>query len=255
MNQEQSQNPGLLNFFCFKHVIKPYIAITIILSLLAGISCLAQDQASFERSRIFREFSTDDLNYDVVTYNFDGISQTPYEVMNAGLKAIRKEGLKNSKEMTLLIFCDLKTTDRSYKAVYPYGIYFKTAAIKDPQVPIQDLTNTAIVTSPMHWDKRINEWIYLTNNVSKSGPEILENANYTMSTNTLDRGWFMSLDDLTNKAAVYAKFGKPRYFVWEHGTYSEIYPVDDTDRAQVGTVRIWYEADKVTKTGSYMDNK
>jgi hypothetical protein len=254
--------------------MKRYVVIAAILCLLAGVCCLPQvktavnraifivalrlgvpvDQASFERSRIFREFTIDDPNYDVVIYNFDGTKgNTPSEVMNTGLKAIRKEGLHHSKEMTLLIFCDLKAADRTHKAVFPYGLFLESAAIKDSRISTKDLANTTLVKSPMNWDYRINDWIYTTNNTSSSGPEVIGNADYTKSTNALDRGWFLYLDDLTNKAEVYAKFGKPKYYVKERGTYSEVYPVDEGDQA--GTVRIWYEADKVTRTGCYETNK
>ena len=107
----------------------------------------------------------------------------------------------------------------------------------------------------MNWDNRINEWVYTTNNAVTSGPDVVDNANYTRSTNALDPGWFMHLDDLKSKEQVYGKFGVPKYYVRELGTYSEIYLVEDTDRGQAGTVRIWYNGDRVTKTGCYMENK
>lgn len=254
--------------------MKRYVVIAATLCLFASVCCVPQvktafnraiffvelhlgvplDQASFERSRIFTEFTIDDPSYDVLIYNFDGTKgNIPSEVMNAGLKAIRKGGLKNSKKMTLLIFCDLKAADRSHKAVFPYGLFLESAAIRDTRISTKDLANTTLVKSPMNWDYRINDWIYTTNNVSSTQPEVSENADYTKSTNALDKGWFLYLDDLTNKAEVYAKFGKPKYYVRERGTYSEVYPVDEGDQA--GTVRIWYEADKVTRTGSYETNK
>jgi hypothetical protein len=54
---------------------------------------------------------------------------------------------------------------------------------------------------------------------------------------------------------VYAKFGKPLYYIREEGTNSEVYPVDDEDRSQAGTVRVWYIEDRVISTGCYMTNK
>ncbi len=80
-----------------------------------------------------------------------------------------------------------------------------------------------------------------------------ENPDYVRFTNALERGWFLRLRELTSKAEVYAKFGTPRYYVRELGTYSEVYPVDDA--GQSGTVRIWYDGDRVIKTGGYMTNK
>lgn len=201
-------------------------------------------------------FTLDDPIYDYVIYYFDGAkAATPTEVARAGLRAIRRRGFEHTKKMTLVVFCNLTSASKSTEAVYPFGLYLESEAIRSRTVPIDALSSRPLVKHPMNWDRRINEWVYITNNAAKNGPEVAENTNYVRSTNALDRGWFMALDDLTNRAEVYTKFGTPRYYVRELGTYSEVYPVEDADRGQAGTVRIWYEGDRVTNAGCYMENK
>ena len=238
----------------------PQVKRSIVLTCLtvAGRLGVPLDEASAQVSRVgtYKEYTVSDPLYDVLIYYFDGTrGETPSSMVSTGLKAIRKGGFNYSKKMTLLIFCDLTRTDKSPKAVYPYGLFLDSAAIKNRGISLEDLAGSPLIKSPMNWDSGINDWIYTTNNMSNSGPQVSENADYTKSTNALERGWFLDLDHLTNKVEVYAKFGKPQYYVRESGTYSEMYPVDDENRSQAGTVRIWYVGDRVTRTGCYMTNK
>jgi hypothetical protein len=216
------------------------------------------DEASAQIPRVgkYKEYTLDDPVFDYLIYHFDGASRnTPAEVANAGLRAIRRGGFKHTKKMTLVIFCNLTAASKSSEAVYPFGLFLESDAIRNRRVPVEDLARQPIVMHPMTWDGRINEWVYATNSLTKSGPDVTENPDYVRFTNALEPGWFMGLDNLTNKAEVYAKFGVPRYYVRELGTYSEIYPVDDAERGQAGTARVWYDADRVTKAGCYMTNK
>lgn len=107
----------------------------------------------------------------------------------------------------------------------------------------------------MNWNYKINDWVYSTNNFNSSEPKITENPNYVKSSAGLDKGWFLELDELKNRVEVHAKFGDPKYLVEDRGAHSEVYPVKDVNRNQTGIVRIWYDGDKVTKTGCYMENK
>jgi hypothetical protein len=216
------------------------------------------DEASAQVPRLgqYKEFTIDDPVYDCLIYYFDGTKgSSPTEVVSGGIKAIRGGGFRHKKKMTLVIFCNLTTTGKSSEAIYPFGLFLESAAIRNHTIPVGNLASQPLVAHPMNWDGRISDWIYTTNNATKNGPDVAENANYVKFTNALERGWFMDLDNLTNKTEVYTKFGVPRYYVRESGTYSEIYPVDDTERGQAGTVRIWYDGDRVTNTGCYMTNK
>ena len=237
--------------------MKRYVVIGSIFCLLAGVCCLSQvDQASFERSRIFRELTTDDPNYDLVVYNFDGTKKTnQVDVATAGIGTIRRGGINHTKKMTLVIFCNLTAAIKSDETVYPFGLFLETDAIRNHKIPVADLVGQPFVLHPMNWDHRINDWVYTTNNATKNGPDVTENLSYVRSTNTLESGWFLPPSTPTNKAEVYMKFGVPRYYVREHGTYSEVHPVDDKDRNQAGTARFWYDADLVTNMGCYMTNK
>jgi hypothetical protein len=269
--------------------MKRYVAIAVSLCLLAGVYCLTPakafvntaivivagrlgfnvselawrldvplDEAMAQRPRDgrYKEYTVADSSFDVLIYYFDGDKRDkPTEVASNGLKAIRKGGFAHRKKMTLLIFCNLTATEKTRKAVYPYGLFLESAAIINRGVSISEMARGPLIQSPMNWDYRINEWTYTTNNASKAGPEIRENPAYTPSTNALEAGWFMDLRNLTNKTQVYTKFAAPRYYVREGGAYSEVYPVYDTSRSQAETVRIWYDAEKVTNAGCYMTNK
>lgn len=233
-----------------------------VLCVCAGTAVVLMGQplseAAVQVPRIgqYKEYSVDDPTYDYIIYYFDGAKgKSRVETATAGVEAIRRGGFKHAKRMTLIIFCDLTTPSKAHDIVYPFGLFLESAAIRDRTVLTGQLASGPLITHPMNWDKRINEWVYTTNNASSSGPEVAENASYTKCTNALNRGWFMDLDDLKDKQQVYDKFGVPKYYVRELGTYSEIYPVDDIDRGQAGTVRIWYNGDRVTKTGCYMVNK
>lgn len=269
--------------------MKRYVIIGASLCLLAGVYCLTPvkalvntaivvvagrlgfdeyrlawrldvplDEAMAQRPRVGKcqEFAVEDSNYDVLIYDFDGArGDKPSNVAAAGLKAIRKGGFSHQKKMTLLIFCNLTTSEKSHKTVYPYGLFLESAKLRERGTSITELSRSPMIESPMNWDYRVNEWIYTTNNGSKAGPDITENQAYTPSTNALEGGWFMDVRNLTNKAEAYAKFGVPRYYVREQGGYSEVYPVDDTSRSQTGTVRVWYHGERVIKAGCYMENK
>jgi hypothetical protein len=219
---------------------------------------LPMDDASARLSRIgqYEEFTTDDAVYDYLIYNFDGTKKTnQVDVATAGIRTIRRKEFKHTKKMTLVIFCNLTTTSKSSEIVYPFGLFLESDAIRSHKVPIADLVGQPFVLHPMNWDYRINEWVYTTNNATKSGPDVTENTNYVRATNALDPGWFLNVRYLTNKAGVYIKFGVPRYYVRENGAYSEVHPVDDTKANQAGTVRFWYNGNLVTNTGLYMTNK
>ncbi len=215
------------------------------------------DEASAQRPRIggYKEYSIDDPSYDVLIYSFDGRSRKePVDVVKAGIKAIRRGGFRHTKKMTLIVFENLTARDKSHKVIFPYGIFLESSDIRNSSIPTKDLAKKPLVVSPMNWDRRINEWIYSTN-ADFEGPKITENPSYTKSAQIAEMGWFMDLDELKTKSEVTGKFGQPKYLVEENGKYSEVYLVDDVNRNQTGTVRIWYEADKVTKTGCYMENK
>lgn len=204
----------------------------------------------------FKEYSTDDPVYDYLIYYFDGRKRRePTEVASAGIKAIRKGGFGHAKNMTLVIFCDLKATSNSPEIVYPFGLFLESNALRNPAIPVADLAGLPIIVHPMNWDFRINTWVFTTNNATKNGPDISENADYVRFNAVIDRGLLMGMRDLTKKAEVYAKFGTPRYYVREFGTYSEIYPINDAGDGQAGTLRVWYDAERVTNTGYYITNK
>jgi hypothetical protein len=203
-----------------------------------------------------QEYSIDDPNYDVLVYHFDGTSGSkPIDLVNISVAAIRRSGFGHNKKMTLIVLCDLTTTSKSHRVVYPYGIYLESAAIKDRSISVSDLTKSPLIASPMNWNYTINDWVYSTNNFNSSEPKISENPNYVKSSAVLDKGWLFELDELKNRVEVHAKFGDPKYLVEDRGAHSEVYPVEDVNRNQTGTVRIWYDGDKVTKAGCYMDNK
>jgi len=203
-----------------------------------------------------QEYSVDDPNYDVLVYHFDGTrGGKPVDLVNSAVVAIRRNGFRHNKKMTLIVLCDLTTTNKSHKVVYPYGIYLESAALKDRNISIGDLTRGPLIASPMNWNYKINDWVYSTNNFNSSEPKITENPNYVKSSAVLDKRSLLELDALKNRGDVQAKFGDPKYLVEDRGAHSEIYPVEDADRNQTGTVRIWYDGDKVTKTGCYMENK
>ena len=203
-----------------------------------------------------QEYNIDDPNYDVLVCHFDGTKGIkPTDLVNTSLAGIRRSGFKNNKKMTLIVFCDLTTTSKSHSVVYPYGIYLESAAIRDPSIYISDLTKGPLIASPMNWNDRISDWVYSTNNFNGSEPKITENPNYVKSSAALDSGWLFELDQLKDRVEVHAKFGDPKYLVEDRGAHSEVYPVEDVNRNQTGAVRIWYDGDKVTKTGCYMDNK
>jgi hypothetical protein len=235
------------------------VAIVIVFLFFRGVvlAGLPMDEASARLPRVghYEEFTDDDPTFDYLTYNFDGAKKANrVDVATAAIKAIRRDGLNHTKKMTLIVFCDLTTTTKSDEAVYPFGLYLETDAIRDHKIPVADLVDQPFVVHPMNLDHRINEWVYTTNNATKSGPEVTENLKYAPSTSKLDGGWFLPPSTPTNKTEVYMKFGVPRYYVREYGTYSEVHPVDE-DRNQAGTARFWYNGDFVTNMGCYMTNK
>jgi hypothetical protein len=235
----------------------PQIRRTVLFNLLI-LTGQPLDEASAQVPCIgqYKEYSVDDPAYDCLIYYFDGMKgKSLAETASAGVRAIRRGGFKHAKKMTLVIFCDLTAPSKAPDAVYPFGLFLESAVISNRTVAIGQLASRPFIPRPMNWDNRINEWVFTTNNAATGGLEVVENASYTKCTNALDHGWFMNLDDLKNKKQVHGKFGVPKYYVREFGTYSEIYPVEDVDRVQAGTVRIWYNADRVTKTGCYMTNK
>jgi hypothetical protein len=232
--------------------IRHYVFFSV--AIMAGLP-LDDASAQVPRTGQCREFSVDDPTYDYVIYYFDGTKQnSPAEIASAGLKAIRRRGVTHKKTMTLVVFCNLTAPSQAADLVYPFGLFLESAAIRNRAVSVAQLAGQPIIVRPMLWDSRINEWVHTTNNATKNGPEVIENAGYVRFTNTLDRGWFMDLNRLKSKEQVYATFGMPRYYVRNAGTYSEIYPVEDSHRGQSGTVRIWYNGDRVTKRGCYLTN-
>jgi hypothetical protein len=223
--------------------------------ILAG---LPMDEASARLPRIgqYEEFTADDPVFDYLIYNFDGTKKTNrVDVATAGIGTIRRGGINHTKKMTLVIFRNLTSKNISPEIVYPFGLFLETDAIRGHKIPVADLAGQPFVLHPMNWDYRINEWVYTTNNATKNGPDVTENLRCIRSTNTLDGGWFLPSSAPTNRAEVYRRFGVPRYYVREHGTYSEVYPVDDGYRNQAGTARFWFDGDCVTNSGCYMTNK
>jgi len=249
--------------------IKRYILAAAILSLLIGVCCIPPVkraiavaifssfdpyQALVPRVGTTEEFTIDDTDFDVLIYYFDGgKGKRPVEVATEGLKTIRENGFRHTKKLFLVIFCNLTSTNKSNKIVYPYGLLLESAAIRNPTDSIKDLTTKTFIETPLDFDYRVGDSFYRTNNLSETWAQISENTNYIRPITGLENGWIMSLRDLTNKTEVYAKFGLPKYYVRERGTYSEVYPVDEGDQA--GGVRVWYDGDKVRKTGCIMTNK
>ncbi|PWU09758.1 MAG: hypothetical protein C5B50_26870 [Verrucomicrobia bacterium] len=219
---------------------------------------IAVDEATAQLPRLggYKEFEIEDPGFDSIIYYFDGKqTSTPKDMLQNALKAIRKRGFKSSKKMMLIICCNLSTTDKSYAAVYPYGLFVEANAIRNRHISLTGLVSQPLIKGPMNWDRRVNEWIYKTNNLDNIGLEVVENPAYKGGSTPLAPDFRFGLDLLTNKAHVLESVGIPRYFVREKGTYSEVYAIEDTNRSQVGTVRIWYEGDSVTHWGCYMEHK
>ena len=224
--------------------------------ILAGLPPMDDASGAIPRIGHYEEYTTDDPVYDYLIYNFDGTKKAnQVDVATAAIRTIRRGGLKHTKKMTLVIFCNLTSTNISPPVVYPFGLFLETDAIRGHKVSVADLVDQPFVLHPMNWDYRINDWVYTTNNTTKSGPDVTENLRYTPFTNKLGGSWFLPSEAPTNRAEVLKRFGVPRYYVREHGTYSEVYPVDDTHWNQAGTARFWFDGDRVTNSGCYMTNK
>jgi hypothetical protein len=224
------------------------------------ISSLPLDEASAHAVRVgeCRESETPSPDFDLVEYLFDGTTgKKAPEVVGQAVAAVRWAGLKSKKPMTLIVCRDLKPRDKSHKTVYPFGIYLKTTAIRAWFAP--DLAKAPLIQSPMNWDRRINEWIYSTNNDRAGDPVIAENPGYkNAAPASIDGSWFFKVQGVKQRAELEAKFGKAKYFVNEYGSYSEVYPVEDKKANQIGTVRAWYDAkykDYILRAGCYLTNK
>src|ERR1039457_3571269 len=159
---------------------------------LAGLPPMDDASGRIPRIGHYEEGTTDDPVYDYLIYNFDGTKNTnQIDVATAGIGTIRRGGLNHTKKMILVIFCNLTSKNISPEIVYPFGLFLETDAIRNHKIPVANLVGQPFVLHPMNWDHRIDEWVYTTNNATKSGPDVTENLSYVRSTNTLDGGWFL----------------------------------------------------------------
>jgi hypothetical protein len=204
------------------------------------------DDASAQAPRIgrYREFETEDPNYDVLIFNFDGArGDQPSDVTSYALRAIRRGGFKHAKRMTLLVFCNLTTTNKSHGVVYPFGLFLESATMKKHDTSTTELAKGPLIRSPMNWDGRIDEWIYSTNNTGSYRPVVTENPAFTEPAQVAARVFHWDLEDLKTRDQVRARFGEPKYFVEDRGRLSEVFLLNEG--GEIGKVRIWYDGDAV----------